>query len=78
MMLYNSSRRRRINILKMLEKEEKMTGRLGALQAAISGLSGGNRVLGRVSKLKGRKLSRAHRLAIRRGWAARRKALAKN
>jgi hypothetical protein len=68
-----------MNILKMLTREEKkMAGRLGALQAAISALGGGNGVRGRASKLKGRKLSREHRMAIRRGWAARRKALAKN
>jgi hypothetical protein len=66
-----------MNILKMLEKEEKkMAGRLGALQAAISALSGGNSVRA-VSKLKGRKLSRSHRMAIKAAWAKRRAAQAK-
>jgi len=73
-------------VMRLLVKEEKKwlglkdkaASRLMSLRAAINAMStNGNRSVGaRVSKLKGKPLSVAHKRAIKAGWAKRRKAKA--
>ena len=73
-------------VMRLLVKEEKKwlglkdkaASRLMSLRAAINAMStNGNRSVGaRVSKLKGKPLSAAHKRAIKAGWAKRRKAKA--
>jgi hypothetical protein len=54
-----------MDILKLLKKEEsKLAGRLTNLRAAIDALAGNG-----TGRKRGRKLSAAHRLAIKRGIA---------
>jgi DNA-binding transcriptional regulator PaaX len=62
-----------MNILKMLEKEEKqMAGRLEGLRAAISALNGGGKVRDRRSgRKKGWHMSEAAKLRISRAQKAR-------
>ena len=66
-----------MNIVMALRNEEKkLRARLGGIQQAIRALNGTGSASvvdsGRGSKLKGKKLSAAHRLAIKRGIAKRR------
>jgi len=72
-------------VMRLLVKEEKKwlglkdkaASRLMSLRAAINAMANGNRSVGaRVSKLKGKPLSAAHKRAIKAGWAKRRKAKA--
>ena len=58
--------------------KDKAASRLMSLRAAINAMSAnGNRsVIARVSNLKGKPLSEAHKRAIKAGWAKRRKAKA--
>ncbi len=68
-----------MDVLKVLRKEEgkllvvsgKVESKLSRIRAAINALStnGNKSVTARVSKLRGRKLSAAHRAAIKRGIA---------
>jgi len=73
-----------VDVLKVLRKEEsklltaqnKIAGRLAGLRGAINALStnghkpfDGHTPLHKVSKLRGKKLSAAHRAAIKRGIA---------
>jgi len=74
-------RRELVDVLRILRKEEskllaaqdKVAHRLAGLRGAINALSGDHaaraRVADRRSKLRGRKLSAAHRAAIKRGIA---------
>ena len=73
-------RRELVDILRILRKEEskllaaqdKVAHRLVGLRGAITALSGNathTRVADRGSKLRGKKLSAAHRAAIKRGIA---------
>lgn len=57
---------------KLLAVSEKIGGKLSQVRAAINAMSNGN-ASGRGSKLRGNKLSAAHRAAIKAGWAKRRK-----
>lgn len=74
-----------MDILKVLHKEErkllgvkdKIAGRLTSLRAAIHALSGNGSTYARVNKLRGKKLSAAHRRAIKAGWAKRKAQAAK-
>jgi len=69
-----------MGLLKMLRDEERrLAGRLTGLRAAIQALSGNSskRHTGRGHKLRGRKLSAAHRAAIKAGIAKARKAQSK-
>ncbi len=75
-----------MNLLKVIRKEElkllavqdKIAGRLAGLRAAINALStnGHKPFAARVSKLRGRRLSAAHRKAIKLGIARAKKAQA--
>jgi hypothetical protein len=68
------------NLIAMLRNEErKLAGRLSGLRAAIHALSGNGSKpqAGRGHKLRGRKLSAAHRAAIKAGIAKAKKAAAK-
>lgn len=74
-----------MKIVKLLQREErkllavrdKIGNRLSSLRAAINALAGKNGPRsGMKSKLYGRKLSAAHRRAIKAGWAKRKKATA--
>jgi hypothetical protein len=75
-----------MDVLKVLRMEEKKllllqqntTVRLSGLRQAINALSGGTSNGGRTAKshaLKGRKISAAHRAAIKAGWLKRRQKL---
>jgi hypothetical protein len=66
-------------IAMLRDEERKLAGRLTGLRAAIHALAGTNssKVVRGVHKLKGRKLSAAHRAAIKAGIAKARKAAAK-
>jgi hypothetical protein len=66
-------------IAMLRDEERKLAGRLTGLRAAIQALSGnsGKPNVARAHKLKGRKLSAAHRAAIKAGIAKARKAQAK-
>ena len=69
-----------MDLLKMLRDEERrLAGRLTGLRAAIQALSGNSSKphAGRGHKLRGRKLSAAHRAAIKAGIAKARKAQSK-
>ncbi len=69
-----------MDLLKLLHEEErKLAGRLTGLRAAIHALSGNSNKphAGRGNKLRGRKLSAAHRAAIKAGIAKAKKAQAK-
>jgi hypothetical protein len=69
-----------MDLLKMLRDEERrLAGRLTGLRAAIRALSGNSSKphAGRGNKLRGRKLSAAHRAAIKAGIAKAKKAAAK-
>jgi len=69
-----------MGLLKMLRDEERrLAGRLTGLRAAIQALSGNSSKphAGRGHKLRGRKLSAAHRAAIKAGIAKARKAQSK-
>jgi hypothetical protein len=59
---------------KLLAVQEKIASRLTSLRAAIHALAGNGNVKARGSKLRGRKLSAAHRKAIKLGWAKRKAA----
>jgi hypothetical protein len=61
------------------DEERKLAGRLTGLRAAIHALSGNSSTpnAGRGSKLRGKKLSVAHRAAIKAGIAKAKKAAAK-
>jgi hypothetical protein len=75
-----------MDILKVLRKEEskllvvsnKVGAKLSQIRAAINAMSGNGHksVAARVNKLRGKHLSKAHRDAIKAGWAKRRKAKA--
>ena len=74
-----------MNILQVLHREEKkllqaygkVEAQLRGVRAAINALSSnGNKLGGPVSKLRGKKLSAAHRLAIKAGIAKAKKAKA--
>jgi len=78
--LYNSKPEVVMDLLKLLHEEErKLAGRLTGLRAAIHALSGNSNKphAGRGNKLRGRKLSAAHRAAIKAGIAKAKKAQAK-
>lgn len=65
-------------IAMLRDEERKLTSRLTGLRAAIHALSGSStQHAARAHKLKGRKLSAAHRAAIKAGIAKARKAAAK-
>jgi hypothetical protein len=69
-----------MDLLKMLRDEERrLVGRLTGLRAAIHALSGNSNKphAGRGNKLRGRKLSAAHRAAIKAGIARMKKIAAK-
>jgi len=69
-----------MDLLKMLRDEErKLAGRLTGLRTAIAALSGNSSEphAGRGNKLRGKKLSAAHRAAIKAGVAKARKAAGK-
>jgi hypothetical protein len=69
-----------MDLLKMLRDEErKLAGRLTGLRTAIAALSGNSSEphAGRRNKLRGRKLSAAHRAAIKAGIAKAKRAQAK-
>jgi hypothetical protein len=61
------------------DEERKLAGRLNGLRAAIHALSGNSSKpnAGRSNKLRGKKLSAAHRAAIKAGIAKAKKAAAK-
>jgi hypothetical protein len=61
---------------KLLGLKDKIVGRLMSLRAAITALNGSRRKASFRHKLKGRKLSAAHRRAIKLGIAKARKAQA--
>jgi hypothetical protein len=63
---------------KLLSTQDKVAGKLINLRAAIHALAGnGNKLVGaKVSKLRGKKLSAAHRRAIKLGIARAKKAQA--
>jgi hypothetical protein len=73
-----------MDVLKVLRKEEgkllgvvgKVEMKLSQIRAAINALStnGHKPFHAKVSKMRGRHLSAAHKKAIRDGWAKRRKA----
>ena len=65
-------------IAMLRDEERKLAGRLTGLRAAIQALSGNSSKpnAARSHKLKGRKLSAAHRAAIKAGIAKARKAKA--
>ena len=68
-------------LIEMLRDEErKLAGRLTGLRAAIQALSGNSSKpnVARAHKLKGRKLSAAHRAAIKAGIAKAKKAAGKS
>jgi len=66
-------------IAMLRDEERKLAGRLTGLRAAIQALSGNSSkpYVARAHKLKGRKLSAAHRAAIKAGIAKAKKAQAK-
>ena len=69
-----------MDLLKMLRDEERrLAGRLTGLRAAIHALSGKSNKphAGRGNKLRGRRLSAAHRAAIKAGIAKAKKAQGK-
>ena len=68
-----------MDLLKMLRDEERrLAGRLTGLRAAIQALSGNSsKPYVARAQLKGRKLSAAHRAAIKAGIAKAKKAAAK-
>jgi hypothetical protein len=64
-------------IAMLRDEERKLAGRLTGLRAAIQALAGTNSskpYVARAHKLKGRKLSAAHRAAIKAGIAKAKKA----
>ncbi len=74
-----------MDLLKVLRKEEgkmlavfgKVEMKLSQIRAAINAMStNGNKFHRKVSKMRGKHLSAAHKKAIRDGWAKRRKAQA--
>jgi len=66
-------------ITMLRDEERKLAGRLTGLRAAIQALSGNTSKpnAGRGSKLRGKKLSAAHRAAIKAGIARAKKAQGK-
>jgi hypothetical protein len=74
-----------MDILKALHREErkllavanKIGAKLSQIRTAINALGTNSKPHARGAKLRGRKLSPAHRAAIKAGWAKRMKAKAK-
>jgi hypothetical protein len=65
-------------IAMLRDEERKLAGRLAGLRAAIQALSGNSKPhVARAHKLKGRKLSPAHRAAIKAGIAKAKRAQGK-